>query len=105
MEHYPFDIFEKLLRAPSQKEGTCSLLIVHYKDKQGDRYTKDYGIFLDIKILNKHIADIRELINRDTNYEIDINAKADHFLYYLKEMFDYENSVIDYEVKQLKLYE
>ena len=101
----PQDLIETLLSENQDKISSCKLLIINCIDKNGQRYNKDYGVFLDSNVMYRHIGRIKNKIDLHTEFEIDINAEADHFLYYLKDMIDEENSIIGYEIKEFKLYE
>lgn len=106
-QRYPQDVIERLLTEKITTPNTtkCHLLIVHYEDKEGNQFTKNYGAFKDEKLLALHTRDIIEKINRKTDFEINLDEDADHLLYHLKELIDYENSIVGYEIKELKLYE
>lgn len=99
------DNIDRLLEQNEDKENNCISLILLCKDKEGIEFKKEYGVFRTEKDLNKHMPSIRELISKNTKFEINTDEEPDHFLYYLRDLFDRENMVIGYETKIQRFYE
>jgi hypothetical protein len=82
----------------------CILIKLKCINNDGSTFYKDYGIFKDRSSLLKEIGNINELINRKTNFKIDLSKEPDDFQYYLKDMFDREDCVVGYEEIEIDYY-
>ena len=81
-----------------------SLIRLKCLNNDGSIFYKDYGVFTTNKAFLSQLGKITELINRNTEFTIDLSKEPDDLMYHLKDLFDRENAVIGYEKIDLDYY-